>query len=179
MAALVLISLNEKVVLPNTKSSHYGFISFARLIPVGVAGDHRSKNTFLKKICVELCSIRALIPLSISWSIYNENLSDRGHKSFITHCFFFPADIPWHVYAKLTSLSVWTTGVVWLLSERDAGREGRLCVKRLINASLGFHWHFSGCRRQLPFLICFCLLSLHFPLSVHHSNFQHNHKQKT
>lgn len=28
-----------------------------------------------------------------------------------------PSDIPWHVYAKLTSLSGWTTSVGRLLSE--------------------------------------------------------------
>lgn len=87
--------------------------------------------------------------------MYNDNLSDRRQKSFITRCFFFPADIPWHVYARLTSLSFSATSGVWLLSVRGAGGEGRLCVKSLINASLGFHWHFSGCRRRLSLLICF------------------------
>lgn len=44
----------------------------------------------------------------------------------------------------------------WVTAFRGAGGECRLCVQRLINASLGFHWHFSGCRRRLPLLIWFC-----------------------
>lgn len=52
--------------------------------------DHRSRNTSLKKISVELCSIRDLVLVLISWSMYNENLSDMGqvfhHSLFLLPC---------------------------------------------------------------------------------------------
>lgn len=44
----------------------------------------------------------------------------------------------------------------WVTAFRGAGGECRLRVKRLIDASLGFHWHFTGCRRWLPLLIWLC-----------------------
>lgn len=51
---LVFISRNEKVGLPSSQSSRCGFICFARLIPVGVAGARDTqtidqKNTLKKK----------------------------------------------------------------------------------------------------------------------------------
>lgn len=73
------------------------------------------------------------------------------HLAFVK---IVPSDIPWHVYAKLTSLSGWHQ--CWVTAFRGAGGECRLRVKRLINASLGFHWHFTGCRRWLPLLIWLC-----------------------
>ena len=51
---------------------------------------------------------------------------------------------------------------VCLPSVIGAEAAGRLGVERLINASPGFHWHFTGSRRRFASLICF---SSHFPFS--------------